>query len=268
MTRTSADGPRDATPPGHEDLVATLRAAGCVYAEEEADLLAAEAASPEELAALVRRRSDGEPLEHVLGWVRFGGLRLVVRPGVFVPRRRTELLAREAARACRPGRVLVELCCGCAPIAAAVAASVPRLTVAAADIDPAAVTCAVQNLPADAETFCGDLFDPLPARFRQRIDVLVANAPYVPHGALGLMPREARLHESLLALDGGGDGLDVHRRIVAESGAWLAPRGLLLIEVADEQLPTAAALFRTHGYRPTVVGDPDLGATVIVAKRT
>src|SRR6476469_2893108 len=93
-------------------VVAALRAAGCVFAEDEAALLAAAAASEAELDGMVARRASGVPLEHVLGWAEFCGLRIAVGPGVFVPRRRTELLVRLATPLLRPGDVVVELCCG------------------------------------------------------------------------------------------------------------------------------------------------------------
>ena len=96
------------------DVVATLRAAGCVFAEDEARLLVDAARSPAELTALLERRVAGEPLEHLLGWAEFCGLRIAVAPGVFVPRRRTELLVRLAAPLLQRGDVVVELCCGAA----------------------------------------------------------------------------------------------------------------------------------------------------------
>lgn len=250
-----------------EHVVARLRAAGCVYAEEEAELLCSEAQDDDDLERLVGRRAAGEPIEHVLGWAAFAGLRLVVQPGVFVPRRRTELLAREAARLCRPGSVVVELCCGCAPVAAVVAATVADATIAAADIDPVAVGCARLNLPPTADVSCGDLYDALPDGFRRRIDVLVANAPYVPHQSLELMPREARLYEPQVALDGGSDGLDVHRRLLDGSADWLAAGGHVLIEVAEEQVSSLASLFRARGLQPEVIHDADIAGTVMVANR-
>src|SRR5258707_4560965 len=90
---------RDKADPEYDEaaVVAVLRAAGCVFAEEEARLLLAAAGSPTELSDLVQRRSSGVPLEYVLGWAEFCGLRMVVAPGVFVPRRRTEFLVEQAA---------------------------------------------------------------------------------------------------------------------------------------------------------------------------
>ncbi|WP_324274145.1 hypothetical protein [Blastococcus brunescens] len=93
-------------------VVGRLRAAGCVFAEDEARLLVAEAGSRARLAELVRRRVAGEPLEHLLGWAEFGGLRVAVEPGVFVPRRRSELLVTEAAVLAPGSAVVVDLCCG------------------------------------------------------------------------------------------------------------------------------------------------------------
>src|SRR6478609_8571148 len=160
-------------------VVARLRAAGCVFAEDEARLLLAEAVSPAELDALVARRVAGEPLEHVLGWAEFCGLRVAVAPGVFVPRRRTEALVEEAVTLSRPGAVVVDLCCGSGALGLAVATSVADIELLAADVDPAAVTCAAENVaPVGGRAYAGDLFAPLPEELRGRVDLLMANVPY------------------------------------------------------------------------------------------
>jgi release factor glutamine methyltransferase len=237
-----------------------------VFAEDEARLLTAEAPSPARLDELVRRRVAGEPLEHLLGWAEFCGLRIAVAPGVFVPRRRSELLVREAAGLAPPGAVVVDLCCGSGAVAAALTAVLDHPEVHASDVDPASVACARRNLPTGA-VHAGDLFAGLPPRLRGRVDVLVANAPYVPSHAIALMPPEARDSEPRLALDGGGDGLDVARRVVAGAGAWLAPAGSLLFEVADAQVATATGLLTAAGFDPGVVTDEDAGATVVVGTR-
>ena len=146
-------------------IVSRLRAAGCVFAEDEARLLMSTARTPDELAAMVDRRVAGLPLEQVLGWAEFCGLRIIVAPGVFVPRRRTEFLVRQAAAVARPGDVVVDLCCGAGAIGAALAAAVDRAEVHAADIDPAAVRCARRNLPGPwGHVYQGDLYEPLPGR--------------------------------------------------------------------------------------------------------
>jgi len=112
--------------------------------------------------------------------------------------------------------------------------------------------------------FEGDLFAALPARLRGAVDVVVANAPYVPTDAIATMPREARLFEATVALDGGADGLDLHRRITAAAPAWLAPGGHLLIESSERQAPATAALFENAGFRASIVHDDELDGTVVV----
>ena len=244
--------------------MARLRAAGCVFAEEEAALLVQAAASPEELEALVARRVGGEPLEPLLGFAEFGGLRIHVDAGVFVPRRRTELLAAQAAGLARPDGVVLDLCCGAGAIGAVVAARIPGAVVYAADVDPAAVRAARVNLPAD-RVFEGDLFAALPERLRGGIAVVAVNAPYVPTDAIALMPPEARLYEPAVALDGGADGLDLHRRIAAEAPGWLAPGGSVVIETSREQSERTVDLFEAAGFAARVVVDDDLDATAVIA---
>ncbi|MCO1661073.1 putative protein N(5)-glutamine methyltransferase [Pseudonocardia humida] len=245
-------------------LVARLRAAGCVYAEDEADLLVATAGDPAELEAMVRRRVEGLPLEHVLGWAEFCGRRIAVEPGVFVPRRRTEFLARRAVAVARghSAPVVVDLCCGSGAIAAVLAAEVDRAEPHAADVDPVAVACARRNLPAD-RVHHGDLFTALPPGLRGRVAVLVANAPYVPTAELAFMPADARLHEAVVALDGGPDGLDLQRRVIAGAPRWLAPGGTVLIETSARQSPRTAAAMRAAGLAVRTLTDPDLDATVV-----
>ncbi|MFJ5213256.1 putative protein N(5)-glutamine methyltransferase [Streptomyces sp. NPDC088354] len=253
------------TPVDHRAVVAALRAAGCVFAEDEARLLLAAAGTPAELAVMVERRTAGFPLEQVVGWAEFRGLRIAVDPGVFVPRRRTEFLAGEAARLARPGAVVVDLCCGSGAVGAALAAEVERPRLYAADIDPAAVACARRNLAAaGGEVHQGDLYEPLPARLRGRVDILVANAPYVPTDAVGLLPPEARDHEPLTALDGGPDGLDILRRVVARAPDWLAPGGHLLFETGERQAPAAVEAVTRAGLRARVAVSEEWHATVIV----
>jgi release factor glutamine methyltransferase len=249
-------------PVSDSPIVAKLRAAGCVFAEDEATLLISAARSPDELHAMVDQRVAGLPLEQVLGWAEFCRLRVAVDPGVFVPRRRTEFLVRQALALARPGDVVVDLCCGAGAIAAALAAAIDHAEVHAVDIDPVAVQCARQNLP--GHVYEGDLYQPLPSRLRGRVAILAANVPYVPTGQIAFLPPEARAHEPAAALDGGPDGLDVLRRVAAGASAWLAPGGHLLIETSDRQAPAAAAAFADSGLVPRAVTSADLDATVVI----
>ncbi|MDX3236532.1 putative protein N(5)-glutamine methyltransferase [Streptomyces sp. ME03-5709C] len=258
--------------PSAAPVVSALRAAGCVFAEDEAELLVSTARTPAELAAMVERRVAGHPLEHVVGWAEFCGLRISVAPGVFVPRRRTEFLAHQAAALGRslgrPGAVVVDLCCGSGAVGAFLTTALDRPVLHAADIDPAAVACARRNLAvADGEVHVheGDLYDPLPEGLRGRVDVLVANVPYVPSGAVALLPPEARDHEPRVALDGGADGLDVLRRVAAAAPAWLAPGGRLLFETGEQQAPAAVAAVTRAGLEARVAVSEELYATVVIA---
>lgn len=266
----------EAAAPGAE-VVAALRAAGCVFAEDEARLLVAAARTPAELDALVRRRTGGAPLEHVLGRAEFAGLRIAVGDGVFVPRRRTELLVRAGAThlrravrvrpATRRRPVVVDLCCGSGAVGAALAAVAGPLELHAADIDPAAVACARRNVAsAGGSVHLGDLYAALPDRLVGRVDLLVVNAPYVPTGAVALMPPEARLHEPRAALDGGTDGLDVHRRVAAGALRWLAPGGALVLETSAAQARASAGILLAQGLTVRVVRDGTLEATAVVAR--
>ena len=247
------------------DALRRLREGGCVYAEDEVEVLLAAARTPAQLAALVDRRVAGEPLEQVVGWAEFCGVRLRVAPGVFVPRRRSELVVTEAVRRARPGAVVLELCCGSAAISAAIAARCAGLQLHAVDIDPRAVDCARSNLAGwSAAVYEGDLDAPLPASLRGRVDLVVANAPYVPTGELPLLPREAREHEPARALDGGVDGLALQRRIAALAPSWLAPAGVVVVETSARQAGLSEQLLGRVGLATHVVRDAALGATVVV----
>ncbi len=424
-------------------VVLRLRAAGCVFAEDEAAILieaatatkattgveantatkaatgvetptAAEATTSTEAALTVRsvtgtefldtlvaRRVSGEPLEQVVGWADFCGVRVRLRPGVFVPRVRSELLVRLAAAEIGPRAVVVDLCCGSGALGLALRSRRPDIRLHAADLDPVAVTCAAENLgaapnpgtarnagaagspgtaqnpgaaqnpgtagnpstaqspgtaqnpgtagnpntaqnpgaaqnpgtagnPSTAQNLGtvgnpdttqdlgttgnpstpgkpgapedhdeqpppeawdesgvqqrpdpwaeaggqdrprvhqGDLFHALPPRLRGRIDLLLANVPYVATRHIPFLPAEARDHEPHTALDGGDDGLAIFRRVVAGAADWLSPTGLLISEITEAQTRAAIEVVERHGLTATVLTDDDLDARAILARR-
>ena len=251
-----------------QTLTERLRAAGCVFAEDEAELLLTAATSPEQLEEMVRQRVRGLPLEQILGWAEFGGFRIAIEPGVFVPRRRTELILRQAQIVAPPRPVVVELCCGSAALALALASTLRDVELYATDIDPVAVRCARRNLAGLAEpgeVFEGDLYEPLPQFLAGRVDLLLANAPYVPTDSIELMPPEARLYEPRMALDGGSDGLDTLRRIITGARRWLAPNGRLLMETSPSQAPASVAACKRQGLKARIVTSDELDATVVLA---
>ncbi len=257
-----------AAEPALARTTARLRAAGCVFAEEEADALVAACTGPADLELRTRRRVAGEPLEHVVGAVRLGGAALSVGPGCFVPRQRTLLLARTAVAALRPSAapVLVEACAGVAPVAALAARAAPHAEVHAADVDPVPLAHARRNLPPGAGVHAGDLLGALPPGLRGRVDVLAAVPPYVPLSAAHLLTHEARDHEPDRALFGGADGLDVVRALVGAARPWLAPGGRVLVELSPRQWSAAAAHARRAGWRAGRADDDD-GATALLVLR-
>jgi release factor glutamine methyltransferase len=139
-----------------------------------------------------------------------------------------------------------------------------NIAIHAVDIDPAAVDCARRNVgPVVA---LGDLYQPLPHDLRGHVDVIVANAPYVPTDAIRLMPAEARLHEHRVALDGGADGLEIVRRVIADAPQWLAPGGHLLVESSQRQAPSMVGVMLNHGLVARVSHCDDLGGTVVIGR--
>ncbi|MFI5938570.1 putative protein N(5)-glutamine methyltransferase [Actinoplanes sp. NPDC051494] len=253
------------------ETVRRLRAAGCVFAEDEAAMLIEAVGEPagkgteDRLWELVRRRADGEPLEQVVGYADFCGIRVRLRPGVFVPRVRSEFLVRIAAAKAHGKETVVDLCCGSGALGLAFVHLVPGADLYAADSDPAAVACAKDNI--GGQVFAGDLFDALPGHLRGQVDILLANVPYVATRHIPFLPAEARLHEPQTALDGGDDGLDVFRAVLDGAGAWLRPGGLLLSEITEAQIDVAMGLVRAAGLYPEVHHEDDLEATVVTAHR-
>ncbi|WP_433478617.1 putative protein N(5)-glutamine methyltransferase [Spirillospora sp. CA-142024] len=257
------------TPLTESAIVSRLRAAGCVFAEDEAQLILSTARTGADASAMVERRAAGEPLEHVLGWAWFCGLRIAVEPGVFVPRRRTEFLVRRAHALAPPEAVVLDLCCGSGALGAALVSGLEEFALHSADIEPASVRCARRNIaPFGGLAYEGDLFEPLPDALRGRVDVLLCNVPYVPTGEVGLLPAEARDHEPRVALDGGPDGLDVLRRVTAEAPRWLAPHGRLLFETSERQVADAVAAVEQGGLSAVVATSEEFDATVIVGVKS
>jgi len=246
-----------------DEVVVQLREAGCVFAEDEATLLVAASHSPTDLRKQVDKRVSGIPLEHILGWVEFCGLRILVDSGVFVPRQRTAFLVHQAVALAAPDAVVLDLCCGSGAIGVAIAARLPGIDLFAADIDPLAVANARCNIR-PSRVFEGDLFDAVPSSLSGRIQLLVANTPYVPTHAVALMPPEARLYEARVAIDGGVDGLDVQRRVAEAAPHWLAPSGHLVVESSEEQADLTAALFEANGLVASIAHSEEFSATVVI----
>jgi release factor glutamine methyltransferase len=269
------------------DLVGRLREAGCVFAESEAAILTEAAANAgqsdpanadaradadpdhaEALERLVARRIAGEPLEHVVGWAEFAGMRIPVAPGVFVPRRRTELVARVVARLAPASGTVVDLCCGAGPISVALATWRKDLTVVAADIDPVAVDLALRALaPLGGTAVVSDMDENLPPGLAGAVDVVASCPPYVPSDQIALMPHEAREYEPTVALDGGADGARMQSRVFAAAVRLLAPGGRCVVETSEHGADATLAAARAVGLAAVVEEDEEVGAVVVIATR-
>jgi release factor glutamine methyltransferase len=229
-----------------DSVVRTLSAAGSIAAREEADeLLRVAGGDPQLLGRLVARRTDGEPIAWLTGATTFCGIRLIVEPGVYVPRWHTEPLARRAAALLPAGGVAVDLCTGAGAVAATMASAVPSARVIATDLDERAVRCARRN---GVEAYEGFLDEPVPRSFERQVDVMAAVAPYVPTGELHLLPRDVRTFEPRLALDGGIDGTDTLIEVVRRCTRWLKPGGWLLLELGGVQAESVGDRLHQTGF--------------------
>ncbi|MGH3330451.1 MAG: peptide chain release factor N(5)-glutamine methyltransferase [Nocardioidaceae bacterium] len=214
--------------------------------------------------ALVERRVDREPLQHITGLAAFRYVELAVGPGVFVPRPETELLAGWAVDRARAvlaeGRtpVVVDLCTGSGAIALAVATEVPEAEVHAAELSPEAVTWAARNLDGSGvDLRQGDMADAFP-ELDGTVDVVVCNPPYIPLEEFESVVREAREFDPAAALWSGQDGLEAMRVLERVGSRLLCRDGVLGAEHADVQGDSAPAVFTATGRWADVRDNLDL----------
>ena len=235
-----------ALPDDLEALAGLLLGAGFVAAREEAnELLACAAGDVALLHTLVGRRLTGEPLAWITGSVSFCGLEIGVDPGVYVPRWQSEALARRAIERLPANGAAIDLCTGTGALAKTLITERPGARVVASDVDPHAVACAVAN---GVEVYRGDLFAPLPRTLAGRVDVVVGVVPYVPTAQLALLQRDTLAFESPLSYDGGRDGTEILRRVLAGSPRFLRRGGALLLELGGEQAGALAGDLARLGY--------------------
>jgi release factor glutamine methyltransferase len=229
--------------PDRSTIVARLAAAGCIAADAEADELLREMPDAPTLERWIEGRERGVPLPWLIGSTTFAGRRVVIEPGVYVPRLHSEQLAGRAAGhlARHPGRA-ADLCAGSGAIAAHLRAEVPSAVVVTVDVDERAVRNARRN---GVPSVVGDMGAPLcDGSFR----VVVCVAPYVPTDELAYLPADVRRHEPLIALDGGDDGLDLVRRAIDDAARILAPGGWFLTEIGGGQESAVTAVLDTAGF--------------------
>jgi release factor glutamine methyltransferase len=238
-------------------VAARLAEAGFVAPEEEAvELVERAGADPVRLEELVARRLTGEPLAWVTGTTRFCDHVVRVDPGVYVPRWQSEQLARRAMALLPPTGTAIDLCTGSGALAKVLSLAAPGARVVASDIEGHAVTCARAN---GVETYCGDLFAPLPSSLAGQVDLVVAVVPYVPTAALALLQRDTLAFESPLAYDGGPDGTATLRRVLRDAPRFLCPGGRLLVEMGGEEADLLEDDLTRCGYGDVVLLSDDEG---------
>ena len=207
---------------------------------------------------LVRRRAGGEPLQQILGETEFYSRVFKVEPGVFIPRPETERLVEEAVALLAPpdrrllAPVAVEIGCGTGVIGISMALDVPRLTVYATDVNPAAVQLTKHNahtLGVDPRVHVlpGNRFDPLPAHLKGQVDLVVSNPPYIREADIPGLAAEVSEHDPMEALNGGEDGLVFFRALASGLGVWLRPGGHVAVEIGDEQGREVEDIFSASG---------------------
>lgn len=229
--------------PRLDAVVDRLIAAGCVAAEDEASEYLRAAPDFPTLEAWLCRREQGEPPAWITGTVLFCGRRLHIAPNVYVPRAQSEELARLAVTLLPDNGRAVDLCTGAGAVAAHLMAQVPTAAVIGVDVDQRAAACARRN---GVPTVVGDLAAPLSSH--EGFDLVTAVPPYVPTSAIRLLPADVRRYEPRAALDGGVDGLDLVRRVVAAARRLLRPGGWLLIEVGGDQDEALAPTLAATGF--------------------
>ena len=253
--------------------IARLESAGSLTARQDAEWLLASTLGTDRFAvyldparevtgeqagryeALTARRAAREPLQYLLGFEEFHGLRLTVTPAVLIPRPETEGLVSWAVDVLRdrPRARVADIGTGSGAIACALATAVPDAEVIAVECSPSALEVARDNarrlgLSGRITWLAGDLLEPL-ASARGALDLVVANAPYIPSALIRSLQPEVSAFEPRLALDGGPDGMAVLRRLIVGAPALLTPGGWLLMEIGDDQAGPVASLLAAEGFQ-------------------
>ena len=224
----------------------------------------------EKYMALIRRRAERIPLQHITGVQEFMGYTFKVNPHVLIPRQDTETLVTEAAKTIQStpreklsffeklkGRKewdVLDLCCGSGAVGISLAKICSNVKVTATDISAEAVETAEANaedLRVKVRFLTGDMFEPVKGR---KFDMIVSNPPYIRTNMISILQEEVKDHEPLNALDGGRDGLDFYRTIVEKAADFLKPEGFLLVEIGHDQGEDLRKMLKDSGkYSPAVV---------------
>jgi release factor glutamine methyltransferase len=206
-----------------------------------------------EFEVLVKKRTERVPLQYITGEQEFMGLPFRVNSNVLIPRQDTETLVEEALKVTLPGMKVIDMCTGSGCVLISILKNVHGATGAGYDISKQAIIVAKENAKRNdvAAVFeRSNLFEDVP---NEKVDVIVANPPYIPTAEIPVLMPEVAQFEPHLALDGGEDGLDCYRRIVAQCGDYLNPGGHLLLEIGYDQGEAVTAMLRENGYADVCV---------------
>jgi len=198
------------------------------------------------------RRSRHIPLQHILGYQEFMGLRFKVSPAVLIPRQDTETLVEEAMRFLHDGMHILDMCTGSGCILLSLLKYSNDCVGIGCDLSADALKIAVENaamLGIEADFVESDLFERISGKF----ELIVSNPPYIKSGVIPELMEEVRKHDPMMALDGGEDGLFFYRRIVAEAGRYLYPGGMLFLEIGYDQADEVSGLMQEAGYKDITV---------------
>lgn len=226
-----------------EHVTGMSRAAYFLHMEEE--LTQAQA---EEVKKLIQLRSERIPLQYITGSQEFMGYSFLVSPATLIPRQDTEVLVEEVSRHAEGKRVL-DLCTGTGCILLSLAKMCRLSKAVGTDISAEAIETAKKNalrLEAQAEFFCGDLFEAVPEE--ETFDIIVSNPPYIPSSVIETLMPEVKEHEPMSALDGDADGLKFYRKIIKNANKYLTEQGKIFFEIGCEQGAEVSALLKANGY--------------------
>ncbi|MBA2485101.1 MAG: peptide chain release factor N(5)-glutamine methyltransferase [Nitrospira sp.] len=208
--------------------------------------------------AVVARRANREPLQYVLGTEEFCGREFRVTPSVLIPRPESALLVEETVRRCKDNfmATVVDVGTGSGCLAVSVAATLPEARVLAIDVSPEALTVARVNMAQHGvekriDCFCGDLLSPLNDKLANQVDVIFSNPPYIAEIDWMALQPEVRCFEPRLALAGGRDGMDLHRRLLQQAPTYLKDGGVLLMEVGLGQAQVVCRQAEESGWFST-----------------
>lgn len=206
-------------------------------------------AQQEELSELIKRRCERIPLQYITGSQEFMGYSFLVSPATLIPRQDTEVLVEEVSKAAE-GKKVLDLCTGTGCILLSLAKLCHLEKAVGTDISPEAIDTAKKNaecLQAEAEFYCGDLFEAVPSG--ETFDIIVSNPPYIPSAVIDTLMPEVKDYEPMSALDGDADGLKFYRAIIKNANKYLNRQGQIYFEIGCEQGADVSSLLSENGFQ-------------------